>query len=75
MKSINKTLEPKKIKVSLGDGVAEELAERGYDPKMGARPLKRVMQKIVENIVAKKVLAGEADSGAEITITLGMLDS
>lgn len=75
MKSINKTLEPKKIKVSLGDGVAEELAERGYDPKMGARPLKRVMQKIVENIVAKKVLAGEADSGAEITITLDMLDS
>ena len=74
MKSINKTLEPKKIKVSLGEGVAEELAERGYDPKMGARPLKRVMQKIVENIVAKKVLAGEADSGTEIIITLDMLD-
>lgn len=74
MKSINKTLEPRKIKVKLGEGVAEELAERGYDPKMGARPLKRVMQKIVENIVAKKVLAGEADSGAEILITLDMLD-
>ena len=74
MKSINKTLEPRKIKVSLGEGVAEELAERGYDPKMGARPLKRVMQKIVENIVAKKVLEGKAESGAEITITLDMLD-
>ena len=74
MKSINKTLEPRKIKVRLGEGVAEELAERGYDPKMGARPLKRVMQKIVENIVAKKVLAGEAESGAEIVITREMLD-
>lgn len=74
MKSINKTLEPRKIKVKLGEGVAEELAERGYDPKMGARPLKRVMQKIVENIVAKKVLAGEAESGAEILITREMLD-
>ena len=73
MKSINKTLEPKKIKVSLGEGVAEELVERGYDPKMGARPLKRVMQKIVENIVAKKVLAGEANSGATSVITKEML--
>jgi len=74
MKSINKTLEPKKIRVSLGEGVAEELAERGYDPKMGARPLKRVMQQIVENIVARKVLEGVADSGAEIVITLDMLN-
>ncbi len=73
MKSINKTLEPRKIKVELGEGVAEELAERGYDPKMGARPLKRTMQKTVENIIAKKVLEGEAESGAVITITLDML--
>ncbi len=74
MKSINKTLEPRKIKVSLGEGVAEKLAERGYDPKMGARPLKRVMQKVVENNVAKKVLEGTADSGTEVVITLDMLD-
>ncbi|MBR3319742.1 ATP-dependent Clp protease ATP-binding subunit [Candidatus Saccharibacteria bacterium] len=74
MKSINKTLEPQKIKVELGPGVAEELAKRGYDPKMGARPLKRVMQKTIENIVAKKVLSDEAGSGAVITITKEMLD-
>ena len=73
MKSINKTLEPKKIKVKLGPGVAEELAERGYDPKMGARPLKRVMQKTIENIVAREVLTGVADSGTTITITKEML--
>ena len=74
MKSINKTLEPRKIQVLLGEGVAEELARRGYDPKMGARPLRRTMQKTIENIVAKKVLAGEAESGAKITVTLDMLD-
>ncbi|MBR3319312.1 ATP-dependent Clp protease ATP-binding subunit [Candidatus Saccharibacteria bacterium] len=73
MKSINKTLEPRKIKVTLDDGAAEELAEQGYDPKMGARPLKRTMQKTVENIVARKVLEGEAESGAEILITKEML--
>ena len=73
IKSINKTLEPKKIRVTLGEGVAEELAELGYDPKMGARPLKRVVQNTVENTVAKKVLAGEANSGAEIIITKDML--
>ena len=73
MKSINKTLEPKKIKVTLDEGAAEELAEQGYDPKMGARPLKRTMQKTVENIVARKVLEGEAESGAEILITKEMI--
>jgi len=73
MNSINKTLEPRKIKVELGSGVAEELAERGYDPKMGARPLKRVMQKTIENIVAREVLTGAADSGATVTITKDML--
>lgn len=74
MKSINKTLEPKKIKVALDKGVAEELARRGYDPKMGARPLRRTMQKTIENIVAKKVLAGEAESGTTVLVTLDMLD-
>lgn len=73
MNSINKTLEPKKIKVELGPGVAEELAERGYDPKMGARPLKRAMQKTIENIVAREVLTGAADSGATVTVTKEML--
>ena len=73
MKSINKTLEPRKIKVELGPGVAEELAERGYDPKMGARPLKRVMQKTIENIVAREVLTGAADSGTTVVITKEMV--
>lgn len=73
MKSINKTLEPKKIKVILNEEAEVELAELGYDPKMGARPLKRMMQKTVENIVAKKVLEGEAESGAEIHIDKEMI--
>jgi len=45
------------------------LIEKGYDPAMGARPMRRVVQKTVENIVAKLVLSGAATPGSEITIT------
>ena len=58
------------------DGPAKELlVEKGYDPEMGARPMRRIVQKTVENIVAKMVLSGNADSGTEIMITPEMIES
>ena len=42
---------------------------RGYDPRMGARPMRRIVQKTVENIVAKLVLNGAVDPGSKVTIT------
>ena len=45
------------------------LVERGYDPMLGARPMRRIVQKTVENLVAKAVLANEVGSGAKIEIT------
>ena len=73
--SVNKTLAPQKIAVSIDDAARALLVERGYDPKMGARPMRRIVQKTVENIVAKKVLSGEADSGDNVVITKEMLEA
>ena len=53
IKGVNQTLEPKKMSVELDDEAKDLLVERGYDPKLGARPMRRIVQKTVENIVAK----------------------
>ena len=73
--SVNKTLAPQKISVMLDTGAKELLVERGYDPKMGARPMRRIVQKTVENIVAKSVLEGSTESGAEVLITREMIEN
>jgi ATP-dependent Clp protease ATP-binding subunit ClpB len=49
--------------------VLELLADRGYDPTYGARPLKRVIQREIQNNIAKKILAGEILSKSVINIT------
>lgn len=73
--SVNKSLAPQKITVSIDDEAKKLLVERGYDPEMGARPMRRIVQKTVENIVAKKVLSGEINSGADVAITKEMLEA
>ena len=67
--STNKTLEPQKITVTLTPEAKQILIEKGYDPKMGARPMRRMVQKTVENIVAAAILSGSADAGSTLTIT------
>ena len=47
------------------------LADRGYDPVYGARPLKRVIQKYVQDPLAEKILGGEVPDGATVAITSG----
>lgn len=73
--STNKTLAPRKISVTLEPDAKVLLVERGYDPKLGARPMRRIVSKTVENIVARAVLSGEADSGAQIAITADMIEA
>ncbi len=72
--SVNKTLATQKITVMLTDGAKALLVERGYDPQMGARPMRRMVQKSVENLVAKLVLSGQVGSGATVNITEEMLE-
>jgi ATP-dependent Clp protease ATP-binding subunit ClpB len=56
------------LKLSLTDAALKLLAEEGYDPAFGARPLKRVIQQRIENPVASKILAGEFADGETITL-------
>ena len=67
--STNKTLEPQKISVTLTPEAKQVLIDKGYDPKMGARPMRRIVQKTVENIVAASILSGAAQPGSTLTIT------
>lgn len=70
---VNRTLEPQKITVTVDADARDLLADRGYDPKLGARPMRRIVQSSIENIVAKEVLAGNLESGGEINITTTMI--
>ena len=66
--SINKTLAAQKISVNLTKAAKQLLAEKGYDPRLGARPLRRVTQRSIENIVAQKLLSQSVVPGATIEL-------
>lgn len=66
--SLNKTLADRKVNVILTDRAKELLATKGYDPRLGARPLRRVMQRAVENLVAQKLLAGQIEPGQQLQL-------
>ena len=73
--STNKTLEPQKISVQLTPEAKQLLIDKGYDPKMGARPMRRIVQKTVENIVAASILSGTAQPGSTLIITENEINS
>ena len=75
IKGVNKTLEPQKISVEVTEDARELLVSAGYDPQLGARPMKRIVSKTVENLVAKAVLSGAASSGTTITVTREMVEA
>ncbi|MCI4665028.1 MAG: ATP-dependent chaperone ClpB [Neomegalonema sp.] len=62
-------LEERKITLDLDQAAKSWLAERGYDPVYGARPLKRVIQKAVEDPLAELLLAGKIADGATVVVT------
>ncbi|MCX7878451.1 MAG: ATP-dependent Clp protease ATP-binding subunit, partial [Ignavibacteria bacterium] len=57
------------IKFRFDDSAKEFLAEKGYDPKYGARPLRRAIQKYVEDPVSEEVLKGSFKEGSDILVT------
>jgi ATP-dependent Clp protease ATP-binding subunit ClpB len=67
-KRLAKLLEDRKIVLELDSKGRQWLADKGYDPSYGARPLKRVIQKAVQDPLAQMLLAGEIRDGAEIKI-------
>ncbi len=68
---LQKLLDERKITLDLDELARAWLAEKGYDPVYGARPLKRVIQREVQDPLADKMLAGEIPEGARVKITGG----
>jgi ATP-dependent Clp protease ATP-binding subunit ClpC len=69
IEGVNKTLAQQKVSVMVEDSAKQLLVERGYDPRLGARPMRRVVQRAVENTVAKAMLSGSVQPGTTIDIT------
>jgi len=73
--SVNKNLAQQKITVAVAQDAKEYLVDAGYDPRLGARPMRRVVQRAVENTVAKLLLSNEVSAGGSIEITLEQVSS
>ena len=71
MARLLKRLAARKITLSLDDGARHWLADEGYDPVFGARPLKRVIQSTLQNPLAEMLLAGDVRDGDVIEVTAG----
>lgn len=67
---INKTLEPQKVRVEISTELQAWLVIQGNDPRLGARPMRRIVQRVVENTLAKRLLAGEVQPGETVQLTL-----
>ncbi len=67
---LQKRMDERKIKISLTDTAKEYLADKGYDEIYGARPLKRLIQKEIENPLALKVLSGEIKDGDTVKVDI-----
>jgi len=63
---VQKRLQDRKINLTLTDKVREYISEEGYSPVYGARPLKRALQRIIEDTLATKILQGEIAEGDDI---------
>ena len=68
MRDLQKRLADRKITIELTEEARRTLAERGYDPVFGARPLKRAIQRMVENPLAVEILGGRFRDGDHIVV-------
>lgn len=73
--SVNKTLADQHITVQVDDDAKRKMVTMGNDPRLGARPLRRVVQRTVENIVAKRLLQQQVESGQTVKISLADIEN
>jgi len=66
--SLKERLEAQRITLSVTDAAKEHLAENGYDPQFGARPLKRYIKHTVETLVAKKIIGGDISESSTVIV-------
>ena len=70
MKEVNERLADHEIKVELTDAAKQYVIDNGFDPQYGARPLRRYLQRTVDTLAAKQILAGNISEGDTIEIDL-----
>jgi len=71
LKVLAKRLEEQDVTITVSDKAKAHLAEVGFDPLYGARPLKRTLQNLVQNPLAKNIIAGEVRGGSKIVVDTG----
>jgi ATP-dependent Clp protease ATP-binding subunit ClpB len=71
LKRLQQLLDERKITLSLDAKAREWLAEKGYDPAYGARPLKRVIQKSVQDPLSELILSGRIKDGEKVSVSAG----
>ncbi|MDB4245913.1 AAA family ATPase, partial [bacterium] len=72
MKRLEDRLASRNIHLDLDEAALKWLADEGYDPVFGARPLKRVIQRALQNQLAEMILAGDVLDGDTITVSAGV---
>ena len=71
LRRLKDLLEDRKIDLELDDGAVDWLAKAGYDPAYGARPLKRVIQRALQNPLATQILEGRIRDGETVHVSAG----
>ena len=69
---LEKLLADKRIALEMGQDAIKWLAERGYSPAYGARPLKRVIQNELQDVLAEEILSGSIHDGMKVRVSLGI---
>ncbi len=70
LKDLRKRLKNLNITLEISDSAKNYIADKGFDPQFGARPLKRAIQKMVENQLSEELLKGTITSGSEVLVDL-----
>ena len=65
---VNNKLSEQNISLKLTEAALQEITRLGYDPQFGARPMRRTIQRTVENSIATRILEGNASPGTVITL-------
>jgi ATP-dependent Clp protease ATP-binding subunit ClpC len=74
LRDITKVAKEKDIRLTFSEELIEELVKRGYSPEWGARPLKRVIEEVVETNIAEKIISKELKQGDEIELGTEILN-
>ena len=68
VRALNDRLFDRHMALELTDGAKDLLAQKGFDPLLGARPLRRVIQRDIEDAISEKILMGELTDGQRVVV-------